>query len=298
MATIAFLGTGTMGMPMARNLADAGFPVRAWNRSPERAEPLADAGVEICGNPAQAADGATVLITMLSDAASVLDCAADAVRSLEPGSIWIQMSTIGVSGIQHCMELADRSNVQLIDAPVLGTKGPAEQGELVVLASGSQEALNACDRIFDVVGSKTVRFGDAGDGTRGKLVANNWMLGLTAVLGESITLAQSLDIDPRAFLTAIADGPVDSPYAHIKGKKMIERDFTEASFKLDLARKDAHLALTEARDEALSVPILHAVADSLDQASRSGHGDHDVSALAASALGAEPVGLTANVLGK
>jgi 3-hydroxyisobutyrate dehydrogenase len=279
MSTIAFLGTGTMGMPMARNLAKAGFGVRAWNRTPERAEPLSAEGAEVCRSPAGAARGATVLITMLRDAATVLDCAADAVRTLEPGAIWIQMSTIGVEGIELCQALADRSNVQLVDAPVLGTKEPAEKGELVVLASGDREPLDACDRIFQAIGSKTVRLGDAGAGTRGKLVANNWLLGLTAALGESIALAQCLDIDPRAFLEAIADGPLDSPYAHIKGEAMIEGDFSQPSFKLDLALKDALLVLTEAEDKDLNVPVLRAVIGHLERASRAGRGEQDVAAL-------------------
>jgi 3-hydroxyisobutyrate dehydrogenase len=292
MSTIAFLGTGTMGMPIARNLANAGFTLRAWNRSPERAQPLAEVGAEICTSPADAARGADFLITMLNEAATVLDCAAEAAPALEAGSIWIQMSTIGVEGIELCKELAERANVQLVDAPVLGTKAPAEQGKLVVLASGSDDALSACEKIFDAVGGKTVTLGDVGEGTRCKLVANNWLLGLTAVLGESIALAESLDVDPRAFLEAIADGPVDSPYAHIKAENMLERDFSEPSFKLDLARKDAFLILTEAEDAELEVPILRAVAVCLDQASKLGHGDEDMSAMAAPQLGAEPVGIS------
>jgi 3-hydroxyisobutyrate dehydrogenase len=293
MSTIAFLGTGTMGMPIARNLANAGFSLRVWNRSPERAQPLAEVGAEVCASPAEAAHGADVLITMLNEAATVLDCAAEAVPALEADGIWIQMSTIGVEGIELCKELAERSNVQLVDAPVLGTKGPAEKGELVVLASGPRNALGACEKIFDAVASKTVTLGRVGEGTRCKLVTNNWLLGLTAVLGESIVLAESLDIDPRAFLEAIADGPVDSPYAHIKAKNMLERDFSEPSFKLDLARKDAFLVLTEAEDAELELPILRAVAARLDQASNQGLGDQDMSAMAAPQLGAEPVGARA-----
>jgi len=282
-----------MGMPIARNLANAGFTLRVWNRSPGHAQPLAEAGAEICKSPAEAARGADFLITMLNEAATVLDCAAEAAPALKPGSIWIQMSTIGVEGIELCQELAERSNVQLVDAPVLGTKAPAEQGKLVVLASGPGKALNACDKVFDAVGSKTVTLGGVGDGTRCKLVANNWLLGLTAVLGESIVLAESLGVDPRAFLEAIADGPVDSPYAHIKAENMLERDFSEPSFKLDLARKDAFLVLTEAEDAELEVPILRAVADHLDQASSQGYGDQDMSAMAAPQLGAEPAGVSA-----
>jgi len=290
MSTIAFLGTGTMGMPMARNLVDAGFSVRVWNRTPERAEPLRDHGADLCSSPAEAARGATVLITMLRDAGTVLDAAADAVGSLEPNAIWIQMSTIGVEGIALCEELAERAKLELVDAPVLGTKEPAEKGTLVVLASGPREALTACEQIFDAVASKTVTVGDAGDGTRCKLVANNWLLGLTAVLGESITLARSLEINPGDFLKAIADGPLDSPYAHIKGRAMIEGDFSEASFKLDLALKDAGLVLTEVENTDLKMPVLRAAAEHLERASAAGHGEQDMAAMQ---LSTQPLGSAA-----
>lgn len=162
-----------MGMPMARNLAEAGFKVRAWDQNPGRAKSLSAYGAEVCRRPADAARGAVVLITMLSDSAAVLDCAAHAVTSLEPGAIWIQMSTIDVKGIELCQELAAQLNVKLVDAPVLGTEEPAERAELVVLASGPRESLDACEQIFDAIGAETMRFGDTGHGTRAKLLADN-----------------------------------------------------------------------------------------------------------------------------
>jgi 3-hydroxyisobutyrate dehydrogenase len=134
---ITVLGAGsTMGLPMARNLARAGFDVRAWNRTGEKARPLEEDGVRVFESPAQAADGADVLLTMLSDSGAVLDVVEDALPSVREGTVWLQMSTIGEVGTERCAEIARAHGIVLFDAPVLGTKQPAEQGKLVILASG------------------------------------------------------------------------------------------------------------------------------------------------------------------
>lgn len=156
MTTIAFLGTGTMGLPMARNLAEAGFQLRAWNRSPDRAQPLAENGVEVVENPRQAATGADFLITMLSDADPVLETAERALAGAERDVLWLQMSTIGIEGTERCAELAERAGARLVDAPVLGTREPAEQAKLITLASGPAEAQEPSRPVFDAVGQRTL----------------------------------------------------------------------------------------------------------------------------------------------
>jgi 3-hydroxyisobutyrate dehydrogenase len=276
--TIAFLGTGTMGLPIARNLARAGFSIRAWNRTAERARELEQDGVELCSDPRAAARGAAVLVTMLSDASAVLDTAAAALAGLERDGLWVQMSTIGIEGTALCAALAERCGAVFVDAPVLGTRAPAERGELVVLASGAPEALEACQTIFDVIGSRTMRLGEAGSGTRSKLVVNAWIVGLTSVVAETISLAEGLGLDPRVFFEAIDGGPLDVQYAHLKGGAMIERAFEHPDFRLALARKDADLVLAAAEEAGIEVPVMHAVADRLVRAERDGHGDEDLAA--------------------
>jgi 3-hydroxyisobutyrate dehydrogenase len=278
MTNIAFLGTGTMGLPMARNLAKAGFSLRVWNRTDERARPLSEDGATIYGDPREAARGATVLITMLADASAVLDTAASALDALEGDAIWLQMSTIGLEGTERCASLADRCGAHLVDAPVLGTRLPAERGELVILASGPTESVAACEGIFDALGQRTLRLGEAGSGTRCKVVVNNWLVGLTSVLAETVSLAEELEIDPRSFFEAIEGGPLDLPYARMKGRRMIDRDFDDPDFKLKLARKDAELALAAAEQAELDTPVLRAVADRFNRAERDDHGDEDMAA--------------------
>jgi 3-hydroxyisobutyrate dehydrogenase len=278
MTTVAFLGTGTMGFPMARNLARAGFTIRAWNRSRERAEPLGDDGATICDEPGEAATGADVVVTMLSDSSTVLDTATRALEGLHQAPVWCQMSTVGLEGTELCRQLAERAGATFVDAPVLGTREPAEQAKLIVLASGPHGALEMCRPLFEAVGQKTLELGEAGSATRAKLVVNSWVLGVTGLLAETIALAESLNVDPQVFFDAIEGGTLDLPYAKLKGHAMIERSFEDASFRLALARKDADLVLAAAEQESLDSPVLRAVAERLRRAEADGHGDEDMAA--------------------
>src|SRR5438067_7125626 len=171
---VAVLGAGgTMGFPMARNMARAGLGVRAWNRSAEKAEPLKEAGVAVASTPAEAADRAQAIVTMLADAEAVLesmDGDEGALAGVSEGATWIQMSTLGIEGTERCAELADERGIAFVDAPVLGTKQPAEKGELVVLASGPEDSRERVAPIFDAVGKQTIWAGEAGAGSRLKLV--------------------------------------------------------------------------------------------------------------------------------
>jgi 3-hydroxyisobutyrate dehydrogenase len=278
MTTVAFLGTGTMGLPMAHNLLSAGFQIRAWNRSREKAEPLRDAGAEVFDEPAEAARGADLIVTMVSDAVAVLDTAAAALDAVDDGPTWLQMSTIGLEGTDRCAEIAEHAGVALVDAPVLGTREPAQKGELIVLASGPDTQRDRCQPVFDAVGKRTLWLGEAGAGTRLKVVVNSWIVGVVGVLAETIALAQALDVDPQRFFDAVEGGPLDLPYARLKGTAMIERAFDDPAFRLALARKDADLVLAAASEHGLDLPIMEAVAQRMRAAAHDGHGDEDMSA--------------------
>jgi 3-hydroxyisobutyrate dehydrogenase len=278
MTTMAFLGTGTMGEPMARNLIEADFTLRVWNRSTERAEPLREAGAEVFEDPREAAAGAELVITMLSDADVVLETAEAALQGADEDLLWLQMSTIGIEGTERCVELAERTGATLVDAPVLGTREPAEQGKLVVLASGPSAARERCQGVFDAVGQRTLWLGEAGSGTRAKVATNSWVVGVVGVLAETIALFEALDVDPDTFFEALDGGALDLPYARLKGAAMIKHSFEDPAFKLALARKDAELILEAASREGLELPILDAVTDRLRRAEADGHGDEDMAA--------------------
>lgn len=278
MIQLAFLGTGTMGLPMARNLLQTGVTVHAWNRTLDRAKPLADDGAELFEEAAAAADGCPLMITMLSDADSVLAVAEAALAAPDPPDVWIQMSTIGVRGAERCAELADERDVTYVDAPVLGTRTPAEQGKLVILAAGPESARPAADPVFDAVGARTQWLGEAGAATAAKVAINSWVVGVVGVLAETITLSEALGVDPQVFFDAVEGGPLDLGYARLKGPAMIKRAFDDVSFRLALARKDADLVLAAAADVGLELPVMEGVVTRLRAAEADGHGNEDMAA--------------------
>jgi 3-hydroxyisobutyrate dehydrogenase len=276
---VAFLGTGMMGLPMARNAAQAGLRVRAWDRTREKAGPLAELGVRIADTPAEAAAEATIVVTMLADAEAVLNAIerGGAIAAMAPDAVWAQMSTIGIEGIDRCAALARERGVPLMDAPVLGTRQPAVAGELTVLAAGPSEAVDRCQPLFEAVGSRTVRLGEVGEATRLKLVLNTWLVTLVEAVAETVAFAEGLGLDPALFLETIKGGPLDVAYAHTKGRAMIERDFPPA-FKLSLALKDARLVRDAARAAGLDLALIEAVLDRFERAVELGHGDEDLAA--------------------
>ena len=278
---IAVLGTGIMGAAMARNLLASGMEVRVWNRSREKAEPLVHNGAKVADSPAEAAEGAGFVLTMLADANVVADAADGedgALSTLPDDGVWLQTSTVGLEGQEKLAGIADGHGVYYVDAPVLGTKEPAEQGQLIVLASGPEEVRERCEPIFDAVGSKTLWLGTAGAGSRLKLVTNNWIVGLLSALAETISFAEALSVDPNQFLEVIEGGPLGVPYAQMKGQMMIEEEFP-TSFSTNLARKDANLVLKAAEANGLRLPLTEAAAEHFDEAINAGHGEEDMAAI-------------------
>jgi 3-hydroxyisobutyrate dehydrogenase len=279
--TVAVLGAGgIMGFAMARNLAREGYAIRAWNRSREKAEPLAQDGAQICDTPAQAAAGADVILTMVANAGTVIDAmsgdqGALAAR-LPDGATWLQMSTIGIEGTERCAALAAERGLAFFDAPVLGTKAPAEQGTLVVLASGPEDGRDRVQPIFDVVGARTMWIGEAGAATRLKLAVNTWVLTVLEGTAEVLALAEGLGLDPQLVLDAVKDGPLDIGYMQMKGRAMMAREF-EPSFRLRLAAKDAGLVVDAVDLHGLDLPLVTAIRDRLHQGIAE-HGEKDMAA--------------------
>jgi 3-hydroxyisobutyrate dehydrogenase len=279
--TVALLGAGgTMGEGIGANLAE-GFRVRAWNRTAEKIGDLADrSGVEVCGSPREAASNADVILTMLSDGEAVLAAVEGddgALAGARQGAIWLQASTIGLEATARCAELAERAGVVLVDAPVLGTKKPAEEGQLVILGSGPEQAREPLRPLFEAIGKRTHWVGEAGAGSRLKVVVNSWIVSVVEGTAEMLALAEAVGIDPQAALDAVADGPLDLPYMRLKAKAMLERDFTP-SFRLSLAAKDAGLALAAAEQAGLELPMLAAIRERMAAVAEE-HGDEDLAAV-------------------
>jgi 3-hydroxyisobutyrate dehydrogenase len=277
---IAVLGTGRMGAPMARNLLRAGFEVSVWNRNPRRAQELVDAGARLAATPADAAGSAEVVLTMLADGEAVAHAMTGpegALPALRPGSVWIQMATVGVDWTDHLGARAWDHGVVFVDAPVSGSDGPARDAQLVVLASGSDAARELVQPVFDAIGRRTLWLGPAGSGTRLKLVLNNWLASITEAMAETLALTGALELEPRLFLEAIAGGPLEAPYAAAKGRAMLAGEFTPG-FALHLALKDVHLALDAGRDLGLELPLTDAIARRWELA-MAAHADDDLASV-------------------
>jgi 3-hydroxyisobutyrate dehydrogenase len=249
-----------------------------WNRTADKAESLADVAA-VAADPAAAAKGADIVLTMLADGdtvAAVVDD--DVLGALGSGGLWLQMSTVGATASDTFAERADAAGVAFVDAPVLGTREPAERAALVVLASGDAALADRCAPVFDAVGTRTLWVGEAGMGSRLKLVVNAWILGLVVALAEAVGLAEALDLDPARFLEAIDGSAVGPAYAQTKGAAMMARDFP-ASFPARLALKDVRLVLAAARDGELRPRLAAAVEEAFAAAVADGHADEDMAAV-------------------
>jgi 3-hydroxyisobutyrate dehydrogenase len=274
--TIALLGTGTMGAGMARNIAGADLPLRVWNRSQDKARALADVA-RVAESVAEAVDGADIVLTMLYDTDSVAATMEEARGRLGPEAIWLQQSTIGVAGCNRIIELARDLGITLVDAPVLGTKKPAEDGSLVVLASGPAEAKQTVSPVLDAISSRIMWVGEAGAGSKLKLAANSWVATVLEGVAESLALTRDLGLDPALFLEAIAGGAMDAPYVQLKGKSMLSGEFPPA-FRLAGALKDVDLILAAASDAGTDLGLMPAIRAHFARAVDAGHGDLDMSA--------------------
>jgi len=275
--TVAVLGIGSMGHGMATSAMRAGIPTIVWNREAARTRDLADLGAEVAETAADAAARAGIVITMVTDADAVISIATEQgmLDALAPGSIWAQMSTIGVAGTERVIQLVEarRTDVTLLDAPVSGSKEPAEQGQLTIFASGPDDARSRVASLFDALSQRTIWVGPLGAGSRLKLV-NNTLLAFTAEgLGASIALAHRLGVETGTVIDALDGGPLVSPWESAKLQRIAKGDYSP-QFSLALALKDVHLALESV--DAGRFESLASLAREWERADDQGLGDHDL----------------------
>jgi 3-hydroxyisobutyrate dehydrogenase len=279
--SVAFLGIGTMGHAMAVRALGAGIPTIVWNRDPEPTRNLADLGAEVAESSADAARGAAIVVTMVTDADAVLAIARDQgmLAALAPGAIWVQMSTIGVAGIKRVESLVEteRPDIVLIDAPVSGSKEPAEQGRLTIFASGPEVVRSRLGPLFDALGQRTVWVGPVGAGSRLKLVANAWLALAAEAVNTSVALARRLGLETETVANALGGGPLVSSWQAAKLERIARGDFS-AQFALSLALKDVRLALEVAGGDSLRA--LAGLADEWQEVVDLGLGSSDLTVVA------------------
>jgi len=277
---IAFLGTGLMGEPMARNLLAAGYGVRAWNRSKEKASALAEKGAVVCDTPAAAAQGANVLICMLSDGPTcdaVVFHDKAVLAALAPGATVIVMSSIPVETAVEQSRISAERGFRYLDAPVSGGQPGAIDATLAIMAGGELDTFEAARELLGAMG-RPVRVGSAGTGQQTKLANQLIVANTIAAVAEALLFAERGGADPAKVIEALAGGFADSPILRKHGQRMIDETFAPggaAKYQL----KDTRTALARARSLGLKLPVAHGVDALFACMVDHGDGDLDHSAL-------------------
>ncbi|MCX4450887.1 NAD(P)-dependent oxidoreductase [Streptomyces sp. NBC_01789] len=273
---VAVLGTGIMGAAMARSLLRAGLEVRAWNRTQDKAAPLAADGATVTGTAEEAVRGAHVVLTALTDTTAVAAALTAASEGLHRGQVLLQTSTVGPGGAVELAQRAADLGLVHLDAPVAGTRQPAEQGALTVLVSGPVAARAVVEPVLEAIGQRTIWAGEEpGEASRLKLVLNAWVINMVGGVAECLNLAEGLGVDPRAFLDLVAGGPLDAGYLRTKSAAVLDGDLTP-SFALSTALKDTRLILDAAGRAGVRLDLTAASAARFERAEADGHGEEDM----------------------
>jgi 3-hydroxyisobutyrate dehydrogenase len=277
---VAVLGTGIMGAGMTRSLLRAGLEVRAWNRTIARAEPLAESGAHVEADAADAVRGADVVLTMLADGAAVHAAMEAAEPGLSAGQIWLQNSTVGIEATTDLAAFAERHGLRFVDAPVSGTRQPAENGQLLVLAAGPEDVRKPLSPVLDAISARTIWLGDDGaqaTASRLKLVINSWILATTQATAEAISLSEALGLDPTLFARTLAGGIADSTFLQMKSAAITTGDYSP-NFTATMAAKDAALIVQAGREGGVDLPMAATIAERMARTVEAGHGDKDLAA--------------------
>jgi 3-hydroxyisobutyrate dehydrogenase len=274
---IAMIGAGHMGAAMGQRLLETGHHVTAWNRSPERLAPLADAGADIADDLAAAVAEAEAVVTMLTDGEAVASVAETMLPAMPGDAVWVQVSTVGAEWADRLREAADRHARTMLDAPVSGSTEPARSGKLTWLVAGPQDAVDRVRPLLDALGERVLTVGKRQEASRLKLVVNAWMTAATVAMADALRASDALGLPRQALLDVLAEGPLGMPYALQKAQLMTKGELAPG-FPVELALKDVRLL-----EDALpsSTPLLDELDRRLAETADSGHARDDVAAVGA-----------------
>lgn len=277
--TVAVLGLGAMGHAFATNLANNHFTIRVWNRSAQKGEDLVQKGATLAQTPAQAVEESEAVILMLANAEITLEIMQQVLSSLADNAIVVQMGTIGVDATQQLYSLLKekRPDVGFIDAPVSGTKKPAEMAKIAILASGDSDLQKTIEPVFAAISQAIHWLGEAGAGSAMKLVVNSWLIGLMQSLAESHCLAKQLGFSPETLWSVLEGGPLAAPYVKTKLEMMSQGTY-DPQMQLKWALKDAKLAAQTSGPNQM--PALQGIIDLWQSAVDAGLGNKDLSVIA------------------
>ncbi|MGU9866974.1 NAD(P)-dependent oxidoreductase [Kluyvera ascorbata] len=275
---VAVLGLGAMGHAFAANLLKKGFTVYGWNRTPGRGDDLLSAGLIVRENAAQAASEAQVIIAMLTDGDATLAAIRAVAPSCPQGTTFCQMGTIGIQETADAIALLEalRPDMLYLDAPVSGTKAPAENAQILVMASGDASRASDAQQVFDAISRGTQWYGDAGNSQKMKLVINAWLISMMQGVAESMQLAKQFGFTPGQLWETLEGGPLAAPY--VKGKlEMIRKEDYTPQMQLQHALKDARLALENAPQGTM--PMMADIVDMWTKVSQGGLAEQDLAAV-------------------
>ncbi len=278
---VGFIGLGIMGSRMAANLMKEGHHLTVYNRTKEKAADLLEQGATWADSPAAVVKEANVLITMLAHPEAVEETALGDegfLDAMNEGDLWVDSSTLNPSFSKRMAQEANARGIRFLDAPVLGTKAPAEQGELLFFVGGDETDVEKVRPLFDAMGKGTKHVGDNGMGTSFKMVVNHILATSMLAFSEGIALGEGLGLSQEALFDTLIGGPLVPAYMGTKRKKLEKRDYTP-DFPLKWMQKDMQMVSTAAYDAGVPMPLANLTKELYQAAVKRGHGDEDFSAI-------------------
>lgn len=278
---IGFIGLGIMGSAMASNLLKSDHQLYVYNRTKDKADTLIEKGAIWKDTPAELAKDIDVLFTMLEDPNAVENLAIGTdgfVNEMKEGSIWIDSSTVNPSFTKKMAGIALKNNIRFLDAPVSGSKVPAEKGELLFLVGGKAADMEEINPLFDLMGQKAVHMGDHGKGSAMKIMINQLLGQSMLAFSESVSLGMALGLDKKMAMDVLLNTPVTAPILNVFRYRLDEENY-EPNFPLKHLQKDLHLFTETAFELNQAVPLTNAAKEVYAQAKQKGQGDLDFSSI-------------------
>lgn len=279
---IGFVGLGIMGSAMAANLVKAGFEVTVWNRSAEKCALLAEMGAGVAASPRMAAECSDVVIAMMADPRAVLSVrnGADGILAgLKPGAGYLDMSTVDAETSIESARLAHEGGALFLEAPVAGSRKPAEDATLTIMAAGDRPLYDAALPVLEAMGKKILFLGGAGNAARMKLANNLVMSGMLTALCEGMALASGSGLDTAQFLDVLDSGAVANPMFRLKGPQIAANGEFPVAFPLKHMQKDLRLALRLAEEIGQPLFVTATVNELYKKALAEGLGESDFAAV-------------------
>jgi 3-hydroxyisobutyrate dehydrogenase-like beta-hydroxyacid dehydrogenase len=278
--TVGFAGIGRMGLAMARNLLRAGFPLTVWNRTADRCTPLINEGASTAARPVGLA-AADAVVTMVSDGAAARSVLLESglLDELRPGSLVLEMSTIGPAAVADLAAEARRRDLYLLDAPVSGSVSVAEAAQLFAMVGGEREAYERAAPLLAAMTKGHMLLGPSGAGAAMKLAVNSMIAVTNESIAETLTLAQRFGIDPELAYDVLAGGVLASPFLLYKRGAFLHPHTEPIAFTTALMRKDGALAQDLAARLGVRVPAATAAAGVLEEAVEHGLADADMASV-------------------